>query len=235
MQYALPTVLKQRSFAFNQAVEYIDIKSDWERIAEGAAGCNASVACSAGRDLVYVIYTSGSTGKPRGVMIEHGALMDHVYGVIAHAGLDACRSFALIASLVADAQHSILFASLVTGGTVHILSDAMLADGGDMVSYLNTHEIDCIKIVPSLWMSYANDGNVPLPKKSEIIFGGESFTINILPYCYRRHTRAKCSIITGLPKPLLEKCMHLVDLTEKLSQCTNWQASFQYTGYILDL
>jgi non-ribosomal peptide synthetase component F len=35
------------------------------------------------RNLAYVIYTSGSSGKPKGVMIEHGAIVNHMKWMLA--------------------------------------------------------------------------------------------------------------------------------------------------------
>jgi amino acid adenylation domain-containing protein/non-ribosomal peptide synthase protein (TIGR01720 family) len=135
-------------------------------------------------DLAYVIYTSGSTGKPKGVMIQHRALADHLVGMIHSARLDDCHSFGLIASLVADAGYSILFASMAIGGVVHILPEALVTDGQAMSDYLNAHAIDCIKIVPSLWMSYVAAGEAPLPRKV-LIFGGEALPPPILDHVFR--------------------------------------------------
>jgi len=131
--------------------------------------------------LVYIIYTSGSTGKPKGVMIEHRSLTDHLYGLIRETKLEHCRSFALFASLSADAGHSILFSSLITGGELHLISDSLLSDAITLSEYVK--DIDCIKIVPSLWSSYYDisreKGKMPVPRKM-IIFGGEALPPKVI-------------------------------------------------------
>src|SRR4029078_7839145 len=118
-------------------------------------------------------------GNPKGVMIEHGALLDHCFGVIKSAGLTTCKSFALFAPIVFDAGHSIIHASFILGSALHVLSKQLLNEGDQLAAYINDHSIDCIKIVPSLWLSYAESNNFLLAKKV-IIFGGDSFSVNVL-------------------------------------------------------
>jgi non-ribosomal peptide synthetase component F len=132
-------------------------------------------------NLAYVIYTSGSTGKPKGVMIEHRALIDHCYGVIESANLSTCKSFALFSPLVFDAGHSIIHSSLIIGACLHVLSDDIIMSSEKIATYFDNNDIDCIKIVPSLWLSYANLKKTVLPKKI-VIFGGEAFPLSILNY-----------------------------------------------------
>ncbi|MBO9730363.1 MAG: non-ribosomal peptide synthase/polyketide synthase [Chitinophaga sp.] len=166
------TRLKETLLSFTQEIEVICLSEELDRIPENSdiLPCNYSNPAAG----MYVIYTSGSTGRPKGVLIEHHALVDHVFGVIAGASLDTCRSFALFASLVADAGHSILFSAFALGGTVHVLSENILLDADGVREYLEKNAIDCLKIVPTLWLSYLENSQPVLPLKV-IIFGGETF------------------------------------------------------------
>ncbi|MHA4812539.1 amino acid adenylation domain-containing protein, partial [Flavitalea flava] len=162
---------------------------------------------------IYVIYTSGSTGHPKGVLIEHHSLVDHIYGVIAGADLKNCRSFALVASLVADAGYSLLFSSFVLGGTVHILSEALLSESRKMRAYLEEKAIDCLKIVPSLWISYIDEGKMPLPEKV-LIFGGEAFSPVIIGHL--KHSAYKGVVYNhyGPTEATIGKCIYKVDFSK---------------------
>ncbi|MCY7420442.1 MAG: amino acid adenylation domain-containing protein [Chitinophagaceae bacterium] len=155
----------------------IDLNKDWPAIGKGSVE-NLHGLAKPGL-LAYVIYTSGTTGRPKGVMIEHKALMDHCYGVIKNAGLEKCKSFALFSPLVFDAGHSIIHSAFILGASLHVLSSELIADGKKLYQYFNKHSIDCLKIVPSLWLSYALDDN-PILAKKVMIFGGESFSSLLL-------------------------------------------------------
>ncbi|WP_188935627.1 non-ribosomal peptide synthetase, partial [Puia dinghuensis] len=172
--------LREKMTAEGEKVEWLDIREDGPAV-QTRPGTPEPLHPE---DLAYVIYTSGSTGRPKGVMIQHRALADHLAGMIRSARFDNCRSFGLIASLVADAGYSILFASLAIGGVVHILPEALVTDGRAMSAYLDAHAIDCIKIVPSLWMSYVSAGETPLPRKV-LIFGGEALPPFVLDHVFR--------------------------------------------------
>jgi amino acid adenylation domain-containing protein len=208
--------LKQRAAAFDQGVIFIDIKAQWQEIstinAPGYEKINNNVQWP-----VYLIYTSGSTGQPKGVIIEHRALVDHLYGVIHSTGLQRCRSFALFASLVADAGHSILFAALITGAALHILSDEQLSDGDKIQTYLQQHAIDAIKIVPSLWLSYCEDNTMPLPRKL-LLFGGETFSLKIIERLLAGGYTGDVFNHYGPTEATIGKCIHQVDLQKKYQQ-----------------
>jgi amino acid adenylation domain-containing protein/non-ribosomal peptide synthase protein (TIGR01720 family) len=203
--------LQQRAANFNPAIRFINIDASWQQIAS-APGQSVANTIQV-HTPVYVIYTSGSTGKPKGVLIEHQSLVDHVYGVIESAGLQQCRSFALFASLVADAGHSILFASFVTGSTIHILPDELLQDGEQIVNYLEANAIDGIKIVPSLWLSYSDGNHIPLPRKL-LLFGGEAFSLNILERLRTLQYQGDVFNHYGPTETTIGKCIHKVDLQQ---------------------
>jgi len=206
--------LRQRSDSFSKSVRFIDIKEEWAQIEEAFSERDERIDPPVPRQLMYVIYTSGSTGRPKGVMIEHRHLLDHIYGLIGSTELKACVSFALIASLVADAGHSILFSAFVLGGAVHILSEELLSDSEGVIAYLRDRCIDCIKIVPSLWLSYSDGREMPLPRKM-IIFGGEAFSLNILDHLTRSSFKGAVYNHYGPTETTIGKCIHRIDLSEK--------------------
>ncbi len=163
------------------------------------------------RNLAYVIYTSGSTGKPKGVMIEHQAVADHCFGLIKVAKLDTCKSFALFSPLVFDAGHSIIFTSLFLGASLNILSKELIMDGEKLVTYLKKNPVDCIKIVPSVWLSYINGENIVLADKV-MIFGGETFSAKIQEYLIKLNYQGIVYNHYGPTETTIGKCIHKLDL-----------------------
>ncbi|MEO8109717.1 MAG: amino acid adenylation domain-containing protein [Ginsengibacter sp.] len=166
------------------------------------------------RDMAYVIYTSGSTGKPKGVMVEHQAIADHCFGLIEAAQLKNCTSFALFSPLVFDAGHSIIFTSLLIGAALNILSKELIMDGEKLASYLEENPVDCIKIVPSVWLSYVNNDNVILADKI-MIFGGETFSPKIQEHLSKLNYNGIVYNHYGPTEATIGKCIHKVDLHKK--------------------
>ncbi|MCW3093594.1 MAG: amino acid adenylation domain protein [Ferruginibacter sp.] len=163
------------------------------------------------RQAAYVIYTSGSTGKPKGVMIEHQAIIDHCYGLISTADLKQCSSFALFSPLVFDAGHSILFTSFLVGATLHVMSQRLIMEGDKLAFYLHKNSIDCIKIVPSLWLSYARNNNFILAKKV-MIFGGEAFPKTLPGHLATLKYKGRVFNHYGPTETTIGKCIHQVHL-----------------------
>ncbi|HEY0554682.1 MAG TPA: amino acid adenylation domain-containing protein, partial [Thermoanaerobaculia bacterium] len=100
-------------------------------------------------NLAYVIYTSGSTGRPKGVMVEHRQLASYLAGVRERIALPEGSSFAMVSTIAADLGNTVLFAALVSGGCLHVVSRARSSDPAALASYFERHPADCLKIVPS--------------------------------------------------------------------------------------
>jgi amino acid adenylation domain-containing protein/non-ribosomal peptide synthase protein (TIGR01720 family)/FkbM family methyltransferase len=190
-------------------IEVIELDADYENL--NAYSAEAPKLNIASNQLAYVIYTSGSTGRPKGVMIEHKALIDHCFGVIESAQLDKCKSFALFAPLVFDAGHSLIFSSLILGSNLHILSNKMLANGEALANYIKVNKIDCVKIVPSLWLTYAEDENFILASKV-MIFGGEAFSRIIIDHLKQHNYSGLVFNHYGPTEATIGKTIHKVDL-----------------------
>ncbi|MFF4385012.1 amino acid adenylation domain-containing protein, partial [Kitasatospora sp. NPDC001547] len=134
----------------------------------------ATVADPAG--LAYVIYTSGSTGRPKGVAVTHGALANYVATVPPRIGLTGPGArYALLQAQVTDLGNTVLFASLVTGGELHILEEGAVTDPAAVSGYLAEHGIDHLKVVPShlAALSAVAGPEQMLPARS-LVLGGEA-------------------------------------------------------------
>ena len=99
--------------------------------------------------LAYVIYTSGSTGNPKGVMIEHGSLLNYlIWGLSKYSsGILKPLDFGLFTSLAFDLTVSSLYLPLISGGRLHIFDST-----SDIYSVLKNYfhnDIGCVKLTPA--------------------------------------------------------------------------------------
>jgi len=125
-------------------------------------------------NLAYVIYTSGSTGKPKGVEVSHGNLVDYVYGLDKRTGISACKSYALVSTIATDLGNTVLYSSLLFGGTLHVFTRETVSHIEEIHEYFEAHGIDCLKIVPSHWKALSPEDGPPLLPRRMLIFGGEA-------------------------------------------------------------
>ncbi|MEU5221025.1 amino acid adenylation domain-containing protein, partial [Streptomyces sp. NPDC020807] len=127
------------------------------------------------QSLAYVIYTSGSTGQPKGVAVTHGGLANYTASVPDRLGFtgEGAR-YALLQAQATDLGNTVVFASLTTGGELHILDEAAVTDPHAVAAYLADHEIDHFKIVPSHLAALATSGVEPVLPRRSLVLGGES-------------------------------------------------------------
>ncbi|MET7767043.1 amino acid adenylation domain-containing protein, partial [Streptomyces sp. NPDC005393] len=148
---------------------------------EVAAAIDAHAATAPRADpspdaLAYVIYTSGSTGTPKGVAVTHRSLTNYVASVPGRVGLgNPGDRYALLQAQVTDLGNTVLFASLTTGGQLHILDVDATTDPAAVTGYLSEHAIDHVKAVPShlAALAVADGAASVLPAKS-LVLGGEA-------------------------------------------------------------
>ncbi|GLY85075.1 non-ribosomal peptide synthetase [Actinoallomurus iriomotensis] len=123
----------------------------------------------------YVIYTSGSTGRPKGVAVTHGGLANYVVTVPSRVGFGAGR-YAVLQGQATDLGNTVVFASLTSGGQLHILPEEMVTDGAAVRSYLAEQRIDFVKVVPS---HLAALGAGVLPGEA-LVLGGEAASAELV-------------------------------------------------------
>ncbi|MEE1810997.1 non-ribosomal peptide synthetase, partial [Streptomyces sp. BE133] len=127
------------------------------------------------QSLAYVIYTSGSTGQPKGVAVTHGGLANYVSCVPERVGFGQPGArYALLQAQATDLGNTVVFASLATGGELHVLDEGAVTDPQAVAAYLSAHRIDHFKAVPSHLAALSAAGvEAVLPGRS-LVLGGES-------------------------------------------------------------
>ncbi|MEW2615883.1 amino acid adenylation domain-containing protein, partial [Streptomyces sp. NPDC047880] len=124
------------------------------------------------QQVAYVMYTSGSTGRPKGVAVTHGALANYVTSVPARVGFGTPGGrYAVLQAQATDLGNTVVFASLTTGGELHVLDAETVTDPIAVAAYLAEHRIDFLKAVPSHVAALGPDGALPA---RALVLGGEA-------------------------------------------------------------
>lgn len=127
-----------------------------------------------GMELAYVIYTSGSTGVPKGVAVAHLGVLNYTDFICRALRAEAGLSFATVSTLGADLGNTVIFASLASGGCLHVIGYDTATDGRRFGAYCAEHPIDVLKIVPAHLQALlaTSDGGEVLPRRL-LVLGGD--------------------------------------------------------------
>ncbi|MDX2683636.1 non-ribosomal peptide synthetase, partial [Streptomyces soliscabiei] len=124
------------------------------------------------QQVAYVMYTSGSTGRPKGVAVTHGALANYVTSVPGRVGFGTPGGrYAVLQAQATDLGNTVVFASLTTGGELHVLDAETVTDPIAVAAYLAEHRIEFLKAVPSHLAALGPDGALPA---RALVLGGEA-------------------------------------------------------------
>ncbi|WP_217607405.1 AMP-binding protein, partial [Chitinophaga sp. GbtcB8] len=101
-------------------------------------------------DLSYVIYTSGSTGNPKGVMVEHGSVVNYIGSQSRYLGITQEDNILQLSGLSFDASVEQIFIALLNGARLTMISNELLLSAGLLEAFIDEQQITHIHSVPSL-------------------------------------------------------------------------------------
>ncbi|CUS39187.1 Putative Multi-domain non-ribosomal peptide synthetase (fragment) [Candidatus Nitrospira nitrificans] len=125
-------------------------------------------------ELAYVIYTSGSTGVPKGVAVTHLGVLNYTGFICRALRAEADLNYATVSTLGADLGNTVIFASLASGGCLHVIEYDTATDGRKFGAYCAKHPIDVLKIVPAHFQSLlATAEGAEVQPRRLLVLGGD--------------------------------------------------------------
>jgi amino acid adenylation domain-containing protein len=140
--------------------------------------------------LAYILYTSGSTGAPKGVMVEHGSVVNYLTWV--NRELVGAAPYLMPATTKPsfDASLKQLFAPLLEGRWVWLIPEAVVADPETLLSQLPRYGDFTLNCVPWLWkvlLERLESGGHPTSRHlKRLLVGGEDLTRSLVERTFAR-------------------------------------------------
>ncbi|MCA9977377.1 MAG: AMP-binding protein, partial [Anaerolineales bacterium] len=129
------------------------LDADWAaQIAAQPTTPPASMATP--QSLAYLIYTSGSTGQPKGVMVPQQALVNHNLALIAQYGLTTADRVLQFAALSFDVAAEEMFPTWLSGGTVVLRTETVLASFADFTRFVDEQGMTVLNLPASYWQEW---------------------------------------------------------------------------------
>lgn len=138
-------------------------------------------------NLAYIIYTSGTTGIPKGVMIEHGNVINTIFSInkiYKNKQKKDILKIAAFSSYAFDVSVGEFFIPLFNGYELHILSNSTKQDVVKISEYLNSFKINYIYLPPVLLALFPK---IEYPSLQGIIYAGEPCDIRTGLYWSKKH------------------------------------------------
>lgn len=127
-------------------ISVMDIK---ESMAADVEDINPEPVSTAG-NLLYVIYTSGTTGNPKGVMLEHGNMVNLLNFEYNATCIEWESRVMQFTTMCFDVCYQEIFSTLLKGGELHIIEDEKKRDIFRMIDFINKNEINVLFLPASL-------------------------------------------------------------------------------------
>jgi surfactin family lipopeptide synthetase C len=152
--------------------EILALDKGWQKVAGYSSENPTPIATP--ENGAYVIYTSGSTGQPKGVVIEHRQIYNYVRALMERLEIPPGLSYAMVQPLTVDSCKTVIFPSLVSGGSLHLVAHEVSPDPYAMAGYFEKHDIDLLKIAPSHLAAIQGTQPARVMPRRWLVIGGEA-------------------------------------------------------------
>lgn len=170
--------LKETCSQLGNEIKLIDVRSD-----ASYTGSKEDLSLDISpRNLAYVIYTSGSTGNPKGVMIEHGNVVNFVHAENDNIHFNRYNSILCLTTISFDIFVLETILPLLQGLKIVLANAADQKDPVALGELIIGQQVDLLQITPThlrLLLSGSNDKDV-LKSVKVLMVGGEAFPIDLL-------------------------------------------------------
>jgi amino acid adenylation domain-containing protein len=119
-----------------------------DALAEGHPEGDLDLSVAA-QQLAYVFFTSGSTGEPKGVMCEHGGLLNHLFAKIADVGIGEADVVAQTGPQCFDISLWQLLSALLVGGRTLLVEQETILDARRFIERIVEGRVNVVQVVPS--------------------------------------------------------------------------------------
>jgi amino acid adenylation domain-containing protein len=169
------------------------VDRDWRDAA--ALPADAVDAVGGDRHLAYCIYTSGSTGQPKGVLLEHGALANHMRWMVNAFGFDAGARVLQRTPLSFDASVWECWLPLLVGGTLIVDRGDVSRNPLQLLEVVARQQVSVLQLVPQLLDALTREpAFANLKGLTHLFCGGDALASNLVHEVARLRVGVFCNL-----------------------------------------
>ncbi|MGY2319411.1 AMP-binding protein, partial [Pseudomonas sp. SDO5522_S412] len=142
-------------------------------------------------DLAYVLYTSGSTGQPKGVMNEHGALMNRLHWMQEAFPIGPNDRVLQKTPYSFDVSVWEFFWPLITGATLVVARPDGHRDPAYLSQLIQQEQVTTLHFVPSMLRAFVEEPSLTHCRSLRQVFAsGEALPVDLVQRFMSQHPAA---------------------------------------------
>ncbi|NMN95268.1 non-ribosomal peptide synthetase [Antrihabitans stalactiti] len=188
---------------------------------------------SAASDLAYVLFTSGSTGVPKGVMVEHGGLVNCVLDTVETFDVSTADASIAVSALHHDMSGFDVFVALTAGSTVVIPDADRHRDPEHWSDLVADHRVTLWCSVPAMLDMLGSAATTQLPSLRLALTGGDWVPPQLLGKLRERAANVGLISIGGPTETTLWNIWRRVDVVDPAWRSVPYGVPIANTSYLL--